>query len=68
MLVVVNYAPYTSQCYARLPFDDLAQKACQLQDLCSGTVLERPGGDLLAKGLYLDEPAWKYYVFLVTPR
>jgi glycosidase len=68
ILVVVNDAPYNSQCYVRLPFTDLAQKACQLQDLFSGTVLQRPGDDLLAKGLYLDEPAWKYYVFLVTPQ
>ena len=68
LLVVVNYAPHNSQCYVRLPFTDLAQKTCQLQDLFTGTVLQRPGDDLLTKGLYLDEPAWKYYVFLVIPQ
>jgi hypothetical protein len=26
-------------------------------------MFEREGNDLQSKGLYLDEPAWKYYVF-----
>lgn len=68
VLVVVNYAPHHSQCYVRLPFTDLAHRACRLKDLFTDTLLERPGDDLLARGLYLDEPAWKYYVFSVEPQ
>ena len=66
MVVVVNYAPHNSQCYLRLPFNDLAQEKWLLCDLFSDSVYERSGDDLQRRGLYLDETAWKYYVFAVT--
>jgi hypothetical protein len=36
-----------------------------LQDLLTGNTFERSLDDLNTKGFYLDEPAWKAYVFTV---
>jgi hypothetical protein len=62
LLVAVNYAPNQSQCYVRLPFTDLAEGRWRLNDLMGDAVYYREGTDLLARGLYLDESAWKPYV------
>ncbi len=64
-LIVVNYAPHNSQCYVRIPFSDLAGKTILLNDMTGSAEYERSGCDLLAKGLYLDLPAWGYHVFKV---
>ena len=63
LLVVVNYASHQAQCYLRLPFENLSGKQWQLRDLFGGTTYLRQGDELQIKGLYLDEGAWKYYVF-----
>lgn len=63
LLAVVNYAVYPSQCYARLPFQDLAGRTVQLKDLMGSASYERDGDDLQSRGLYLDMPAWGYHVF-----
>jgi hypothetical protein len=62
-LIIVNYSTEKSQCYLKLPFTDLAGKNWLLQDQFSEVKYERSGDDLQSKGLYLDEPGWKYYVF-----
>jgi hypothetical protein len=63
MLVTVNYSPMRSQCYVNLPFWDIDEETWLLHDLISGITFEREGNDLKTKGMYLDEPAWKTYVF-----
>jgi hypothetical protein len=63
LLVAVNYAPNQSQCYVRLPITDLAEGRWLLTDLMGDAVYEREGTDLVARGLYLDEPAWKASIF-----
>jgi glycosidase len=63
LLVAVNYAPHRSQCYVRLPFPDLAARVVQLTDAMSSAKYDRDGDDVLARGLYLDLPAWGYHVF-----
>jgi glycosidase len=63
LLVAVNYAPNRSQCYVRLPFADLGDAQWRLQDLLAGVTYDRDGGDLRARGLYLDEPPWRARVF-----
>ncbi len=63
LLVTVNYAANQSQCYARLPFLDLAGRTVQLKDLMSTACYDRDGDQLLSQGLYLDVPAWGYHVF-----
>jgi hypothetical protein len=62
-VIAVNYSPSRSQCYIKLPFDYPGNKQWKLTDLLGGHSYEREGNDLLFKGLYLDEPGWKAYVF-----
>jgi hypothetical protein len=62
-LVSVNYAPHDSQCYVRLPFNDMAGKSILFRDLAGPAVYERNGCELQSKGLYLDLPAWGYHAF-----
>jgi hypothetical protein len=66
LLVVVNYAPNQSQCYARLGFADLANCRWRLTDLLGDATYDREGNDLQARGLYLDELPWKASVFALT--
>jgi hypothetical protein len=63
LLVTVNYADNQSQCFVHLPFPDLAGRGVRLKDQMGDACYERDGGDLLARGLYLDVPAWGYHVF-----
>jgi hypothetical protein len=65
MLVAVNYSYHKSQCYVKFPFTDDNDGQWILTDLISGNSFERDGNDLQTRGLYLDEPAWKIYVFSV---
>jgi hypothetical protein len=67
LLVTVNYAPNQSQCYVRLPFGDLAGGRWRLQDILGTAVYDRDGGDLQARGLYLDAGPWEVSVFSLTP-
>jgi hypothetical protein len=62
-MVVVNYSPWRSQCYVPLPEQELVERDCKLKDLFSDTVYSCSGNDIILKGLYLDEPAWRYFVF-----
>jgi hypothetical protein len=63
ILIVVNYSPYSSQCYLRLQRDELAGHEWLLQDLLSDVSYQRNGYDLISFGLYLDLPAWHYHAF-----
>lgn len=63
IIVAVNYSSARSQCYLKLPFSDLACGTWILNDIIGSCYYEREGADLQVKGLYLDEPAWKVYVF-----
>ena len=63
LLVAVNYAAHTSQCYVRLPFADLGAGQWRLRDLLGDVAYEREGRDLQSRGLYLDVPAWQAQVF-----
>jgi hypothetical protein len=66
ILVTVNYAAHQGQCYVRLPFDELRGAHVRLQDRTSPAVYDRSGDELLARGLYLDVPAWGHHVFQVS--
>jgi len=63
LLIAVNYSSVRSQCYVKLPFQNLENRIWLFKDLINGETFEREGSILSEKGLYLDEPAWKYYVF-----
>jgi glycosidase len=62
MLIAVNYSPHDGQCYARLPFPELAGKNWRLQDLLSEACFDRNGNDIYSRGLYLDMLPWQYHV------
>ncbi len=65
-LVVVNYSGHQSQCYAAMPWGDLAGRHWYLTDRLGPDAYDRSGDDLAGKGLYLDLPAWGTHVFTVT--
>jgi len=65
-LIAVNFSGQQSQCYVRLPFQDLAGRTVRLKDQMGPANYERDRGDLLSRGLYLDLPAWGYHVFDVS--
>jgi Alpha amylase, catalytic domain len=65
-LVAVNYAANQGQCYVRLPLQDGAGRLVRFKDSLGLVEYERERGDLDARGLYLDVPAWGYHVFDVT--
>lgn len=66
LLVAVNYAPNQSQCHVGLPFADLGHSKWQLKDYLSDASYDRDGGDLQARGLYLDEAPWRAAIFSLT--
>jgi glycosidase len=63
LLVVVNYSDQQSQCYVRLPFEDLGHGIWRLQDQIGTALYDRNGDDLQDHGLYQDEGPWKASVF-----
>jgi glycosidase len=65
LLAAVNAGPTRGQCYAGLPWAELAGKRVVLRDLLSAARYERDGSDLVAHGLYLDVPAWGSHLFEV---
>jgi hypothetical protein len=65
LCVAVNYAPQQGQCFVHLPFPELAGRTLRFTDLLGAAVYERPGDDLLQRGLYLDLPSWGHHVFAV---
>jgi len=63
LLIVVNYAPFSSQCYLRLPFSEIQDRQVWLNDTLSPASYERGGNELLERGLYIDIGPWSYHVF-----
>jgi hypothetical protein len=66
LLAVVNYAANQSQCYLRLPFDNLGGSRWRLQDQLSETTYDRDGNDLQSRGLFLDLGPWQSHVFRMS--
>ncbi|HEY1376758.1 MAG TPA: alpha-amylase family glycosyl hydrolase [Gemmataceae bacterium] len=66
LLVAVNYGPTQGQCYVAWPWPDLRGRTVILADQLSEARYDRARDDLLARGLYLDVPAWGYHAFVVS--
>jgi len=64
-LVAVNYSDHQSQCYVEIPWQGMDGRTVWLKDGVSNAMYDRPGSDLVTKGLYLDLPAWGYHVFTI---
>ena len=67
-IVVVNYSPGRSQCFLKLSTLQLAGKIWMLNDEFGSANYERNGDELHTRGLFLDEPGWKYYVFALNEK
>jgi len=63
LIVPVNFAPQHSQCYVHIPFPEIQGIALRFRDLMSPALYDRPGDEILSRGLYLDLPAWGYHIF-----
>ena len=61
--MVINYAGNQGQCYLRLPFRELEGRQLLLADLMGSEVYYRDGGDLVHRGLYIDQAPWEINVF-----
>jgi hypothetical protein len=66
MVVVVNYKPYQSQGYLKLPFTNHIGGQWRLQDSLSKSIYKRDGNELRVTGLYLDLEPWAYHVLLTS--
>jgi hypothetical protein len=65
-LVTVNDASQPGQCYVSLPFDLKVGQTVRFQDWMSPVFYDRPGEDLLSRGLFLYLPPWGFHVFELT--
>jgi hypothetical protein len=65
-LVIVNYADAPASSIIHLPWDDVAGRAWQLDDLLTGDAFARDGDDLAANGLFVALEAWGSHLFAWT--
>ncbi|HVW30141.1 MAG TPA: alpha-amylase family glycosyl hydrolase [Polyangiaceae bacterium] len=63
LLIAVNYAASTGQCYVTVGLPNLAGKNFALCDLLGDARYERHGDGLVQNGLYLEMPPWGHHVF-----
>jgi hypothetical protein len=63
LIMAVNYAPYQSQCFVKIPFTDIGGDGWRLRDMLGDACYDRYGWDLQSRGLYLDMASWQYHVF-----
>jgi hypothetical protein len=71
LVAAVNYSPHQSQCYLRLPFDDLRERYWRLRDLLEASDeqspesarFEKAGNEMVERGLLLDLPEWGVHVY-----
>jgi len=67
-LVIVNIAPYQSQCYVPMPDAGLDQSNWLLTDLLGPERYNRTGPELVKPGLFLDVPGHAAQVFRFVPQ
>jgi hypothetical protein len=65
-LIVVNYAPYNSQCYVDVQLEGLEGRMFEFRDLMSPAVYVRDREGLEHKGMYFDLPGYGLHIFEVT--
>ena len=61
-LVIVNLSEYQSQAQVHFPWGNLAGRTWRLTDVLNGNVFKRNGDEMRSKGLYVDLPAWRFYI------
>ena len=55
-----------AQAYIPLALPEFAGKTVRLEDQLDDVVYDRPGDDVLSRGLYVDLPAYGGHLFRVT--
>jgi glycosidase len=66
ILTVINYSRHRSQCYIKFPFRESGPGTITFLDLITGVTYDRNAEEMIEKGLYLDEPGWKTYIFTIA--
>jgi hypothetical protein len=66
-VIVVNLSDARSQARIHLPWDDLANRVWQLEDLFKGESYRDNGNELQGDGLFVDLPPWGYHLFDAQP-
>jgi hypothetical protein len=65
-LVVANLSAEPAQAFIPLALPEFAGKLVHLEDQLDEIAYDRPGDDLLVRGLYVDLPAFGRHLFRVT--
>jgi hypothetical protein len=66
-LVVANLTGYPAQAFIPMSLPEFAGKEIRLEDqLEDDVVYDRPGDDLLVRGLYVDLPGYGGHIFRIT--
>ncbi len=65
-LAVANMSAEPAQAYIPLALPEFAGKTVRLEDQLDDVVYDRPGDDVLSRGLYVDLPAYGGHLFRVT--
>ena len=65
-LAVANMSAEPAQAYIPLALPEFAGKTVRLEDQLGDVVYDRPGDDVLSRGLYVDLPAYGGHLFRVT--
>jgi hypothetical protein len=65
-LAVANLADAPAQAFIPLALPEFAGKIVHLEDQLDEVGYDRPGDDLLVRGLYIDLPAYGCHLFRVT--
>jgi Alpha amylase, catalytic domain len=66
LCAAVNYAAAPGQCFVPLMRPGIAGRTLRFRDLLGDAVYDRPGDDLLQRGLYLDLLPWGHHLFEVS--
>nr|WP_269117413.1 alpha-amylase family glycosyl hydrolase [Ramlibacter monticola] len=67
-LVAVNLSERPAQAQVQLPWEDLAGRSWQLDDLLSQARYDRDGDTMRQPGLYVDLPPWGFHLLRIAPR
>jgi hypothetical protein len=65
-LAVANLTDAAAQAYVPLALPEFAGKTVHLEDQLGDVTYDRPGDDLLVRGLYVDLPAYGCHLFRLT--
>jgi glycosidase len=67
-LVAVNLSERPAQAQVQLPWEDLAGRSWQLDDLLSQARYDRDGDTMRQPGLYVGLPPWGFHLLRIAPR